>query len=298
MKRAGTVCAVLVWIACWLIAPASWWFTTQVLDETAFTATMQRALLTEDLDGQITARATSQVIDQTRRFVHDTLPMVSAGVDALLERAEPAVTELVGSAVSSEPGERAMLGVSRQAHAAFLAWLDEDSLGRPGLQADLGAGEARFDLDELLTGQHIGVGPLQVPLDALDLPGLAVPVPLPPDWMRIPLTLLRSSLIPALVGIALSAAALVALDRPRLRALAVASGTTAVLCGAAIMFARISWRLSGADSVDWPIARALGALLVDPLLATYAWVAAAMAALTVVALLWDRRRLVDARASA
>lgn len=108
-----------------------------------------------------------------------------------------------------------MLAVSRQAHGVFLAWLNHDSLGPPGLQADLATGQARLDLDELLVGQHIGIGPLQVPMDGLDLPGLGVPVPLPPDWLRIPLTWLRAAPLPALIGIALAAAAMLTLERPR-----------------------------------------------------------------------------------
>ena len=70
-----------------------------------------------------------------------------------------------------------MLGVATQAHNAFLAWLDGDSLGQPGLSADLDTGEARIDLDEMLVGEVVQVGPLDIPLDALDLPGLNVPVP-------------------------------------------------------------------------------------------------------------------------
>lgn len=144
---------------------------------------MLNVLLTDDVDRRIAARASSQVIEQTRRFVHDAAPAFAAGADALIDQAEPVVTELVGKAVNSQPGEGAMLAVSRQAHGVFLAWLNHDSLGPPGLQADLATGQARLDLDELLVGQHIGIGPLQVPMDGLDLPGLGVPVPLPPDWL-------------------------------------------------------------------------------------------------------------------
>ena len=49
--------------------------------------------------------------------------------------------------------------------------------------------------------------------------------------MRAPLNFVRAAFLPALVGIAVSAVALVLLDRPRLRLLAVASGLTALVCG-------------------------------------------------------------------
>lgn len=188
-----------------------------------------------------------------------------------------------------------MLAVSRQAHGVFLAWLNHDSLGPPGLQADLASGQARLDLDELLAGQQFGIGPLQVPMAGLDLPGLAVPVPLPPDWLRNPLTWLRAALLPALIGIALAAAAMLTLDRPRLRTLGVASASTAVVCGGAALTGRIFWRTSGAESADWQVTRAMTALLVDPLLTAYAWVGAAMFVVTAIALVRGRHHLVDAQ---
>ncbi|HQR78756.1 MAG TPA: hypothetical protein PLT68_00905 [Actinomycetota bacterium] len=295
MRTLGALAAALVWTACWLILPASWWFNTRILDEDAFTGTMRQALLNDGVQQQITARATSQVIDQTRRFLHTTLPAVSVGTDALLVQAEPVVTGLVGEAVASKPGEQAMLATSRQAHAFFLAWLDQDSLGQPGLRTDLGEGTARFDLDELLTGQHISIGPLQVPLDVLDLPGLDVPVPMPPDWMRIPLTVLRWAWIPALTGIALSTAALLALGPRRLRGLAIASGSTAVLCAGSVVFAQNFPALSGSGSSDAGITIGVLTPLVQPLLTAYAWLTAAMAMVAVLAWLGDRHRLVGNR---
>ena len=53
---------------------------------------------------------------------------------------------LLDQAIAHGAGEttavevRAMLGLATQAHNIFLAWLDEDALGRPGLQADLDEG--------------------------------------------------------------------------------------------------------------------------------------------------------------
>ena len=295
MRVLGILLAALVWICGWLIAPASWWLNERILDEQAFAASMQQVLEIEDVDAQITDRATAQVMDDARAFVDRTVPFLSDQAGFLLDRAEPTVSGLVNKAVNSQPGERAMLGVAVEVHNTFLAWLDEDTLGRPGLQADLREGQATFDIDQLLADQTVQVGPLEIPLDALDLPGLQVPVPLPPDWMRLPINLVRGALLPALIGIALAGAALVALDRGRTRALAVVSGMTAVMCGVTILFIRASWTLSGADSADWTITRAIGELMVRPWITAYLWVIAGMLLLAVGGLLWDRRRLVAAQ---
>jgi hypothetical protein len=185
-----------------------------------------------------------------------------------------------------------MLGVATQAHNAFLAWLDGDALGQPGLSADLDTGQARIDLDEMLAGEVVSVGPIEIPLDALDLPGLNVPVPLPPDWMRVPLNIVRAAFLPALLGIAASGVTLVLLGRPRLRLLAIASGITAALCAVTALLIRSTWTLSGADSADWTITRAIGELMVKPWITAYVWVIVAMAVIAVGALLWDRYRVV------
>lgn len=187
MRAVGIVTATLVWIACWLIAPASWWLNERILDEQAFRATMTEILQIENVDAEITDRATAQVMQDARTWVADTVPLFATQADFLLDRAEPTVAGLVNGAVNSQPGERAMLGMATQIHNVFVAWLEQDSLGQPGLQADLGQGEANFDLDELLAGETVSLGPVEVPLDALDLPGLSVPVPLPrtgcgPRW--------------------------------------------------------------------------------------------------------------------
>lgn len=291
MRALGIVVATLVWITCWLIAPASWWLNERILDEQAFAASMKQVLEIENVDQEITDRATAQVMDDARAFVDRTVPFLSGQTDFLLDRAEPTVSGVVNKAVNSQPGEKAMLAMATQAHNVFLAWLEEDSLGQPGLEADLGEGQARFDLDELLAGQSVGIGPVTVPLDALDLPGLSVPVPLPPDWMRVPLNLLRSALLPALLGIVASAVALVLLDRRRLRALAIAGALTAALCGVTALLVDASWTLSGADSADWTLTRALAELMLQPLLTAYAWVIAGMVGIAVGGLLWDRYRL-------
>lgn len=298
MRVLGLVLSTVLWIVCWLIAPASWWLNERILDERAFTATMQEVLEIEDVDAEITDRATAEVMDDARSFVDRTLPFLSDQTDLLLDRAEPTVSGLVNKAVNSQPGERAMLGAATRAHNVFLAWLHEDAVGRPGLQADLGAGEATFDLDTLLAGQSIPLGPVDVPLDALDLPGLSVPLPLPPDWMRLPLNLLRSAFVPALIGIGVSAGALVLLDMLRLRALAVASGLTALVCGGAALMIDAAWTLTGADAADWTITRALGELMVAPWITAYVGVVAGMLLLALVSLVWDRRLLVATRPSA
>lgn len=287
MRPVGIVVTTLAWMACWLIAPAAWWLDQRVLDQEAFRATMQQVLQIEDVDAQITDRATAQVIDDARAFVGRTVPLIAPQADVLLDRAQPAISGVVNKAVNSQPGERAMLAMADQMHNAFVAWLDEDTLGRPGLEADLATGSARFDLDDLLTGQTVSLGPVSIPLDALDLPGITVPMPVPPDWMRVPLNLLRGALIPALVGIVVSGGLLVLLDRGRTRALAVASGVTALAVGLAALAIRATWSLSGADSPDWTIARALTDLIVRPWLTAYAVVGAGLLALTLVALVAD-----------
>jgi len=284
----GIVTATLVWIACWLIAPASWWLNERILDEQAFRATMTEILQIENVDAEITDRATAQVMQDARTWVADTVPLFATQADFLLDRAEPTVAGLVNGAVNSQPGERAMLGMATQIHNVFVAWLEQDSLGQPGLQADLGQGEANFDLDELLAGETVSLGPVEVPLDALDLPGLSVPVPLPPDWMRTPLVLVRDALLPSVLVMAASAVALVALDRGRTRALAVASGVTAVILAGAALLLKSTWTVSGADSADWTITRAVGELLVAPWITAYVVVGASLAGLCVISLIVDR----------
>ena len=288
MKALGIVAATLVWLVCWLIAPASWWVNEKILDEQSFQASMVKVLQIENVDTVITDRATAQVMDDARGFVARTAPIFSAQADFLLDKAQPTVSGLVNKAVNSQPGERAMLAMSSQMHNAFVAWLDEDTLGRPGLEADLNEGEARFDLDELLAGQSLSLGPLSVPLDALNLPGLTVPFPLPPDWMRLPLTLLRGALVPALLGIVVCGALLVVLERGRLRALAVASGITAIIVGVAALFLRGGWAVSGGDDPEWTITRAVGELLVQPWITAYALVAGGLALLCIGSLAADR----------
>lgn len=288
MKALGIVAATLVWLVCWLIAPASWWVNEKILDEQSFQASMVKVLQIENVDTVITDRATAQVMDDARGFVARTAPIFSAQADFLLDKAQPTVSGLVNKAVNSQPGERAMLAMSSQMHNAFVAWLDEDTLGRPGLEADLNEGEARFDLDELLAGQSLSLGPLSVPLDALNLPGLTVPFPLPPDWMRLPLTLLRGALVPALLGIVVCGALLVVLERGRLRALAVASGITAMIVGVAALFLRGGWAVSGGDDPEWTITRAVGELLVQPWITAYAVVAGGLALLCIGSLAADR----------
>jgi hypothetical protein len=291
----GILLAALVWISCWLIAPASWWLNETILDEQAFAASMQEVLQIEDVDTEITNRATAQVMADARAFVDRTVPLLSTQADALLDRAEPTVQGLVNQAVNSQPGERVMLGLAAEVHNTFLAWLDEDTLGMPGLQADLSQGRAVLDVDELLAGQTVQLGPLVIPLDALNLPGLQVPVPLPPDWMRLPVNLLRSAFVPAVIGMVVAAGALIALDRGRTRALAVVSGLTAVICAIAVAVIQSSWTLTGADSAQWTITRAIGELMVRPWVTAYLYVIGGMVLVTIGGLLWDRHRLVAAR---
>ena len=295
MRVLGILLAALVWISCWLIAPASWWLNETILDEQAFAASMQEVLQIEDVDTEITNRATAQVMADARAFVDRTVPLFSTQADALLDRAEPTIQGLVNQAVNSQPGERVMLGLAAEVHNTFLAWLDEDTLGRPGLQADLSQGRAVLDVDELLAGQTVQLGPLVIPLDALNLPGLQVPVPLPPDWMRLPVNLLRSAFVPAVIGIVVAAGALIALDRGRTRALAVVSGLTAVVCAIAVVVIQSSWTLTGADYAQWTITRAIGELMVRLWVTAYLYVVGGMLFVTIGGLLWDRHRLVAAQ---
>ncbi len=294
MKVLGLIVATLVWVTCWVVAPASWWLNERILDEQAFDATMRQVLQIEEVDAQITDRATAGVIDGARDFVDRTVPFVAPQADFLLDRAQPTVSGLVNKAVNSQPGERAMLAASNEVHNVFLAWLDEDTLGQPGLEADLGEGQATFDLDEMLAGEVLALGPVDVPLDAIDIPGLSVPVPLPPDWMRVPLNLVRSALVPALLLAGACGVGLVLLQRGRLRALAIACGLTAAVCGATALVISSTWTLSGADSADWTMARAIGELMVRPWITAYVWVIVAMVVLGVSCILVDRYRLVDA----
>ncbi len=292
MKVLGAIVATLVWIFCWLIAPASWWLNERVLDEQWFASAMTQVLEIEDVDREITDRATAEVMQDARTFVEQNVPILSTPADALLDRAEPTVSGVVNSAVNSQPGQKVMLGIATQAHNAFLAWLDGDSLGQPGLSADLDTGQATIDLDQMLAGEVVTLGPVEIPLDALDLPGLNVPVPLPPDWMRAPLNFVRAAFLPALLGIAASAAALIMLGRPRLRLVAIASGLTAAVCAVTALLIQSTWTLSGADSADWTITRAIGELMIRPWITAYVWVIVAMVVIAVGALVWDRYRVV------
>lgn len=296
MRVFGIVVATLVWIACWLIAPASWWLNEKILDEQAFRQTMTQVLQIENVDTEITNRATGQVMDDARSWVDSNVPVFSSQADFLLDKAQPTVSSLVNKAVNSQPGEKAMLGMASEVHNVFVAWLEQDTLGRPGWEADLSEGEAHFDVDELLAGQKVSVGPFDVPLDALNLPGLTVPVPLPPAWMRTPLTLLRDAMIPSIVGIAVCAVLLVLLERGRTRALAVAAGVTALVVGGAALFLQSTWSLSGADSADWTVTRAIGQLMVQPWITAYVIVVAVMVGLAVIALVIDRMLVVRRRA--
>ncbi len=288
MRAFGIVVATLAWIAAWLVAPASWWLNEKILDEQAFRATMVQVLQIENVDTEITNRATAQVMDDARAWVADTVPLFSSQADFLLDKAQPTVSSLVNKAVNSQPGEKAMLGMATSVHTVFVAWLNEDTLGQPGLDADLSEGQAHFDFDELMAGESVSLGPFDIPLDALDLPGLSVPVPLPPDWMRLPLTLVRDALIPAIIAIVVCGVGLVLLDRGRTRALTVASGVTALVTGGAALFLQSTWSLSGADSVDWTISRAVGQLMVQPWITAYVLVVAVMVGLAVVSLIVDR----------
>ena len=116
--------------------------------------------------------------------------------------------------------------------------------------------------------------------------------------MRAPLNFVRAAFLPALVGIAVSAVALVLLDRPRLRLLAVASGLTALVCGVTAALIQSTWTLSGADSADWTITRAIGELMVRPWITAYVWVIVAMIVIAVGAVVWDRYRMVASRPAA
>ncbi len=294
MKVLGLIVATLVWVVCWVVAPASWWLNERILDEQAFDASMREVLQIEEVDAQITDRATAEVLAGARGFVQRTVPFVAPQADLLLDAAQPTVSGLVNKAVNSQPGEKAMLGVANEVHNVFLAWLDEDTLGQPGLEADLDAGQATFDLDEMLAGEVLSLGPVEIPLDAVDVPGLSVPVPLPPDWMRVPLNLVRSALVPALLLAAASGVGLVLLQRGRLRALAIACALTALVCGTVALVIRSTWTLSGADSADWTITRAIGELMVTPWITAYVWVIVSMVVVGVICLLVDRYRLVGA----
>ncbi|MCU0298661.1 MAG: hypothetical protein MUF33_09110 [Candidatus Nanopelagicales bacterium] len=296
MRVFGLLLATFVWILCWVIAPASWWLNERILDEQAFEATMRQVLEIEEVDAQITDQATAGVIDGARDFVGRTVPFLAPQADVLLDRAQPTVSTLVNKAVNSQPGERAMLEASSQVHNVFLAWLDEDTLGQPGLQADLSEGQATFDLDQMLAGEVVTLGPVEVPLDAIDVPGLSVPVPLPPDWMRVPLNFVRSALVPAILGILAAGAALVLLERGRLRALAIAAGLTALVCGLTAFVVSSTWTLSGADTADWTMARAIGELMVEPWITAYIWVIVTMVVLAGASLVGDRLVATRARA--
>lgn len=292
MRQVGALFAAFVWILCWLIAPASWWLNERILDEQAFSASMQEVLGIHDVDTQVADHVTTEIMQDAHGFVDRTVPALAPQLDALLERAEPTVNSVVVEAVNSQIGQEAMLEVATQTQNAFVAWLDADSLGRPGLQADLDSGTATLDVDQLMAGRTVAIGPIDVPLDALDLPGLSVPVPLPPAWMRAPLNFVRSAFWPAVLGIVLSGAALAWLDRWRLRALGVAAVVTAAVCAITALVIRATWTLSGADSADWTVTRAVGELMVRPWLQAYVVVIATMAAIAVGAWVVERRRVV------
>lgn len=279
-----------LWLLCWVVAPASWWVNERLLNEQAFADSMTKVLGIEATSTEISGRVTDDVMAKARGFVDTAAPVLAPQADALLDAAEPTVSSLVYRAVTSQPGKRAMLEVATQSHNAFVAWLDADSLGQPGLSADLESGRATLDVDQMLAGETATVGPVTVPLDALDLPAVSVPVPLPPSWMRLPLNLARSAFWPAVAGIVVSGVLLAWLDRWRLRALGIAAVITAAACGATALVIRATWTLSGADSADWTITRAIGELMVGPWLSAYVIVILLMTALAVIALLVERRR--------
>ena len=290
MRKAAAVAAGLVWLLCWVIAPASWWVNEKLLNEQAFQASMSKALGIEDVDTQIADRVTNHVMDSAREFVDTSAPAIAPQADALLETVQPTVSSIVLKAVNSQPGQKALLEVATQTHNAFVAWLDSDTLGRPGLEADLDEGRATLDVDQMLAGQSFTVGPVSIPLDALNVPGVSVPVPLPPAWMRLPLNLVRSAFWPAVVGIVASGVLLAWLDTWRLRALGIAAAATAVLCGATALLIRTTWTLSGADGADWTLTRAIGELMVQPWLTAYMIVVVAMVVVALTAWLVERRR--------
>lgn len=290
MKSLGILLASVVWVLSWLAAPAAWWLDSKILDEQAFAESMAQVLQIQDVDTEISNRTTAEVMISARTFVEQRAPMFSGQADFVLTRAEPVVSSLVTKAVNSQPGQKAMLSVATQMHNVFLAWLESDTLGRPGLQADLQTGQATLDVDQMLQGQRVTVGPVSVPLDALDIPGISVPVPLPPDWMRLPLNVVRGALIPSLIAAAAAGLALVWLDRWRLRTLAVVAMVTAAICGSAALFIRGTWTLSGAGDADWTITRAIGELMVTPWVTAYVWVVVAMAVLATVGFVTDSVR--------
>ena len=298
MRGLAITAAAVVWILSWLLAPASWWLNERALDEQWFAGAMTRVLEIDDVDREITDRATAQVLDSTRDYLSRYVPFLASQTDALLDMAQPTVTAVVGGAVNSQPGQKATLALTVEVHNAFLGWLDHDTLGRPGLEADLASGHARFDLDDLLAGHTVNLGPVEIPLGALDLPGLTVPVPLPPDWLRTPINLTRAAFWPAVIGIAASAAALLVLDRRRPRALGIACAVTALGCGASALLLQSTWAVSGADSADWTLTRFLAEMLIRPLLTAYFWSFMAMTLSAVGTLWWHRRRLVPGRPSA
>lgn len=297
MRTLGVLLAAVVWVLAWLAAPAAWWLDSKILDEQAFADSMEQVLQIQDVDTEISNRTTAEVMNSARTFVEDRAPFLSGQADFVLTRAEPVVSSLVNKAVNSQPGQKAMLSVATQMHNVFLAWLDSDTLGRPGLQADLESGQATLDVDQMLQGQRVTVGPVSVPLDALDVPGINVPVPLPPDWMRVPLNLVRGALIPSLIAAAAAGVALVWLDRWRMRTLAIVAVVTAAVCGAAALFIRATWTLSGAGEADWTITRAIGELMVTPWVTAYGWVVAAMALIAVIGFGTDSVRGRRARAA-
>lgn len=297
MRKAVAVMAAVVWVLCWVVAPASWWLNERILNEQAFTQSMEEVLGLHDVDTQIANRISASIMDNTRGFVDRTVPFLSPEIDVLLDRAQPTVDSVVAKAVNSQPGQRAMLEMSTQTHNAFVAWLHGESLGQPGLQADLDSGRATLDVDQLLSGRTVSLGPVTVPLDALDLPGISVPVPLPPDWMRVPLNLVRSAFWPAVIGIVISAGVLAWSDRWRLRAVGIAAAVTAAVCAITALVIRSSWTLSGADSADWTLTRAIGELMIRPWLTAYVWVIGSMILVAAAALLVDRRRVLALRAA-
>ena len=123
MKVLGVIAAMAVWVFCWLIAPASWWLNERVLDEQWFESAMVQVLQIEDVDREITDRATAQVMQDARTFVADNVPFLSTPADALLDRAEPTVSGVVNTAfmMGGALGLAVLVAVSDSRFAALLA---------------------------------------------------------------------------------------------------------------------------------------------------------------------------------
>lgn len=290
MRSAVLGVAGVVWTLAWLIVPTSWWVQARVLDADAFQATVERALQVEDVDTDITNRITAEAVEATKQFVAKTFPQFSGQATAMLDLAGPTIAALVNSGVNSPTGERVLVSMAGGMHDVFVAWVDEQPVGRPGLQADFEDGRVELDVDELMAGENFSVGPLNVAFDRMDLPVLSVPIMLPPEWMRAPVQAVRDALVPALLAAALSATLLVGLGRGSLRAITAASVSAAAACGVAVGVIAVSWRASAAS--DWTITRELVALLVRPWVVAYLWVIVALLLVAAAGWALDRRRMV------